>query len=111
MKDSPIDSRQMIEPLPIAKANDFVDKVFAKPGYNARRLGEASKLYKKMLHEDVTVLSSIEHPASFRRKQCRILFLSTCRFEALAALLDRWKESRSNMNLIDFSKSILCTLV
>jgi deoxyhypusine synthase len=58
MKDSLIDGRQMIEPLPIAKGqkvNDFVDKVFAKSGYNARRLGEACKLYKKMLNEDVTV--------------------------------------------------------
>ena len=27
------------------------------------------------------------HPASFRHKQCRILFLSTCRLEALASLL------------------------
>ena len=62
MKDSPIDGRQMIEPLPIAKGqkvNDFVDKVFAKSGYNARRLGEACKLYKKMLKEDVTVCLTI----------------------------------------------------
>jgi deoxyhypusine synthase len=58
MKDSLIDGRQMIEPLPIAKGqkvNDFVDTVFAKSGYNARRLGEACRLYSKMLNEEVTV--------------------------------------------------------
>ena len=58
MKDSPIDDRQMIEPLPIVKGQkvvDFVDKVFARSGYNARRLGEACRLYKRMLNEDVTV--------------------------------------------------------
>ncbi len=50
MKDSPIDGRQMIEPLPIAKGqkvNDFVDKVFAKSGYNARRLGRHANSTKR----------------------------------------------------------------
>jgi len=47
-----------IEPLPIEKGSsvmEFVDNVFSRSGYNARRLGEACGLYRRMLDEDVTV--------------------------------------------------------
>jgi hypothetical protein len=57
-------------------------------GFAFRRGGRGYWIIKGIFSS----LSSIEHLASspasagFRRKQCRILFLSTCRLEALASL-------------------------
>jgi len=48
----------MIEPLPIEKHNDirgFIDNVFGKSGFNARRLAEACDIYRRMLEDDATV--------------------------------------------------------
>ena len=48
----------MIDPLELEGAEqvaDLIDKVYAKSGYNARRLAEAAKLFSHMLREDTTV--------------------------------------------------------
>ncbi len=38
---------------------DLIDKVYAKSGYNARRLAEAAELYSRMLREDTTVCMTL----------------------------------------------------
>ncbi len=48
----------MIEPLVLAGNEgvaDMIDNVFAKSGFNARRLAEGAKLYARMLQADATV--------------------------------------------------------
>ncbi len=48
----------MIEPMALAgyeQIREFVDKVFAGSGFNARRLGEACHLYSKMIDEEATI--------------------------------------------------------
>jgi len=47
-----------IEPLELAgneNAADLMDRVYARSGFNARRLAEAAQLYARMLGEDTTV--------------------------------------------------------
>jgi deoxyhypusine synthase len=48
----------MIEPLTLAGHDavaDMIDNVFAKSGFNARRLAEGAQLYARMLQADATV--------------------------------------------------------
>ena len=48
----------MIEPLPIEKHNDirgFIDNIFGKSGFNARRLAEACDIYRRMLEDDTSI--------------------------------------------------------
>lgn len=48
----------MIDPLDLSRAEqvaDLIDHVYARSGYNARRLAEAAHLYSRMLQEDTTV--------------------------------------------------------
>ncbi|UCE58536.1 MAG: deoxyhypusine synthase family protein, partial [Phycisphaerales bacterium] len=48
----------MIEPLSLEGQQDvaeIIDRVFAKSGFNARRLAEGAKLYKRMLEANATV--------------------------------------------------------
>ncbi|MCK4851087.1 MAG: deoxyhypusine synthase family protein, partial [Phycisphaerae bacterium] len=49
---------RMIEPLELdgcEQVREFVDKVFAGSGFNARRLAEACRLFGKMITEDATI--------------------------------------------------------
>lgn len=49
---------KMIEPLALEgneRLDEFVDNVFSNSGYNARRLGEASQLYVKMIEDNATI--------------------------------------------------------
>ena len=51
-------SGAMIEPLSLAgrgNVADMLDEVFAKSGFNARRLGEAAQVYSRMLNDNATV--------------------------------------------------------
>jgi len=51
-------SSEMIEPLSIEEHNDirgFIDNVFGKSGFNARRLAEACNIYRRMLEDDATI--------------------------------------------------------
>jgi deoxyhypusine synthase len=48
----------MIDPLQLEgneQVADLIDNVYAKSGFNARRLAEAAHLYKRMLDQDTTV--------------------------------------------------------
>ncbi len=48
---------RMIEPLSLAdneKVKDFIEQVFGRSGFNARRLAEACSLYSKMIKEGTT---------------------------------------------------------
>ena len=48
----------MIDPLDLAGADtvaDLIDNVYAKSGYNARRLAEAAQLYTRMIENDATI--------------------------------------------------------
>ncbi len=48
----------MIDPLELDQARqvaDLIDNVYARSGFNARRLAEAARLYSQMLSEDTTV--------------------------------------------------------
>jgi deoxyhypusine synthase len=48
----------MIDPLQLEGAEavaDLIDKVYARSGFNGRRLAEAAHLYSRMLREDTTV--------------------------------------------------------
>lgn len=52
----------MIEPLVLAgneSVVDMLDNVFAKSGFNARRLAEGAQLYRRMLEADATVALTI----------------------------------------------------
>lgn len=52
------DGLAMIDPLRLAgneAVADLIDHVYARSGYNARRLAEACELYSRMLREDTTV--------------------------------------------------------
>ena len=56
--DKPEVSGRMIEPLELGgqeDIHDFVDKVFAGSGFNARRLAEACRLYSRMIAEEATI--------------------------------------------------------
>ena len=49
---------EMIEPLPIEKHDDvvgFIENIFGKSGFNARRLAEACAIYKRMMEDDVAI--------------------------------------------------------
>ena len=49
---------RMIEPLQLKGSEhvrDMVDNVFARSGFNARRLAEACQLFSRMIEEDVTI--------------------------------------------------------
>ena len=49
---------RMIEPLQLTgseQVRDMVDNVFARSGFNARRLAEACRLFSRMIEEDVTI--------------------------------------------------------
>ncbi|UCD57715.1 MAG: deoxyhypusine synthase family protein [Candidatus Hydrogenedentota bacterium] len=49
---------EMIDPLPVEKYNDipgFIENVFGKSGFNARRLAEACAIYRRMMEEDATI--------------------------------------------------------
>ena len=49
---------EMIEPLSIEKHDDirgFIENIFGKSGFNARRLAEACAIYRRMLEEDATI--------------------------------------------------------
>ncbi|MEP0841928.1 MAG: deoxyhypusine synthase [Phycisphaerae bacterium] len=52
------DGLALIDPL-VLEGNeavaDLIDRVYARSGYNARRLAEACELYSRMLREDTTV--------------------------------------------------------
>ena len=51
-------SGKMIEPLQLSgneQVRDMVDNVFARSGFNARRLAEACQLFSRMIEEDVTI--------------------------------------------------------
>jgi len=51
-----------IEPLQLAgneSVGDLIDNVFAKSGFNARRLAEGAQLYARMLEADATVCITI----------------------------------------------------
>lgn len=61
-RDNPYMRGRMIEPLRLEKGmsvSDFVDEVFSASGYNARRLGEACELYKRMIEEDTTICLTV----------------------------------------------------
>jgi len=48
----------MIDPLELHGAEavaDLIDRVYARSGFNARRLAEAAQLYSRILNEDTTV--------------------------------------------------------
>jgi len=47
-----------IEINPDMKIDDLVE-IYAKSGYNARQLGEAAKLYGKMIEDDATICLTI----------------------------------------------------
>ena len=52
----------MIEPLPIEKVHDvsgFIENIFGKSGFNARRLAEACSIYRTMLEDDTTICLSL----------------------------------------------------
>ena len=52
----------MIEPLAIEKHDDvagFIENVFGRSGFNARRLAEACAIYKRMLEDDVAICISL----------------------------------------------------
>jgi len=57
--DSPEDMNlPMIDPLDLDQAQqtaDLIDRVYAKSGYNARRMAEAARLYSRMIEEDATI--------------------------------------------------------
>ncbi len=51
-------SGKMIEPMELVgyeQVREFVDKVFAGSGFNARRLAEACRLYSRMIDEGATI--------------------------------------------------------
>lgn len=53
-----IESLSNIDPLELKGAEqvaDLIDNVYAKSGFNARRLAEAAKLYSHMIQEDATI--------------------------------------------------------
>jgi deoxyhypusine synthase len=53
---------RMIEPLELTgneNVADLIDRVYAASGFNARRLGEAARLYSRMLREDATVALTV----------------------------------------------------
>lgn len=53
-----IDDLEMIEPLPIEKYSDvrgFIENIFGKSGFNARRLAEACDIYRRMLEDNATI--------------------------------------------------------
>lgn len=57
-KCSKADDFDKIEPLPIEEFDDvsgFIENVFGKSGFNARRLAEACAIYRRMLEEDATI--------------------------------------------------------
>lgn len=48
----------LIDPLELAGAEaaaDLIDKVYARSGFNARRLAEAARLYRHMVESDTTI--------------------------------------------------------
>ena len=48
----------MIDPLDLDQARhvaDLIDNVYARSGYNARRLAEAARLYRRMIEDDATI--------------------------------------------------------
>ena len=52
----------MIEPLELAgneAVADMVDNVFARSGFNGRRLAEACHLYRRMLHQNTTIALTV----------------------------------------------------
>jgi deoxyhypusine synthase len=52
----------MIEPLPIEKHDDvagFIENIFGRSGFNARRLAEACSIYRRMLEDDVAICISL----------------------------------------------------
>ena len=57
------DGFKMIEPLAIEKHDDvagFIENIFGKSGFNARRLAEACAIYKRMLEDDVAILRCVD---------------------------------------------------
>lgn len=49
---------RMIEPLAIEKHDDvagFIENIFGKSGFNARRLAEACAIYRRMLEDDAAI--------------------------------------------------------
>ncbi len=52
----------MIEPLELAgneAVADMIDNVFARSGFNARRLAEGARLFARMLEADATVCITV----------------------------------------------------
>ncbi len=52
----------MIDPLDLDRAHtvaDMIDEVYARSGYNARRLAEAAKLYRRMIEEGATICMTL----------------------------------------------------
>ncbi|MFH1447796.1 MAG: deoxyhypusine synthase [Candidatus Micrarchaeota archaeon] len=61
-KDNPYMHGKMIEPLVLEgneSVGEFIDNVFGNSGYNARRLGEASELYVRMLKDDAMICLTV----------------------------------------------------
>lgn len=48
-----------IEINPDMKIDDLVE-MYASSGYNARQLGEAAKLFRKMIEDDATICLTID---------------------------------------------------
>jgi deoxyhypusine synthase len=52
----------MIDPLVLAgaeRAADLIDAVYARSGYNARRLAEAARTYSRMIEENATICMTL----------------------------------------------------
>jgi deoxyhypusine synthase len=57
-EEKKLEGSEMIEPLPIEKHNDirgFIENIFGKSGFNARRLAEACDIYRRMLEDDASI--------------------------------------------------------